>query len=496
MAKDCIIAVDQGTTGSRVYIFDAKAKVIANEYQEFTQHFPQPAWVEHDPEEIWEGVVKLIEKALKKSGRKSNHVLGLGITNQRETALIWERKTGKPISRAIVWQCCRTAPRCNKLKDQGHEDEIRRKTGLVVDSYFSATKFEWLLQNVEGAREKANKGELFAGTIDSWLLFKMTGEHATDYTNASRTMLYNIEKKDWDDSLLDLFGIPRSMLPKVYPSRCHYGNIHGVPELDGVPVLAMIGDQQAALFGQLCHKVGQAKNTYGTGAFLLLNTGNELVYTKSGIITTLACNEDGQVAYALEGSIFIAGAVIQWLRDSMQLFKKASDSEKLLKDLSDEPDEVVFVPAFAGLGPPYWDMQARGAILGLSRDTSAGIITRAALKSIALQSYELVEKMQDDAKQNMDVLRVDGGASANSYLMQFQADILNRPVERPDNTEATALGSAYLAGMEVGLWKLSDLHNFQSKMTSFAPNMDNERRQHELFYWRQGVERVRNWSKR
>ena len=322
MAKNCIISIDQGTTGSRVYVFDSKGKILAQEYEEFRQYYPKAAWVEHDPEEIWQSVSKLLRKALKKSGRKAKEVQGIGITNQRETTLIWERKTGKAIHRAIVWQCRRTAQRCEELKKEGHADMIHRKTGLIIDAYFSGTKIEWILDNVEGARQRAKQGELAAGTIDTWLLFKLTGEHATDYSNASRTLLYNIEKKDWDSELLELFRVPRDILPSAYPSRHRFGIVMNIAELEGVPVLAMIGDQQAALFGQLCVEPGQAKNTYGTGSFLLLHTGQQCFLSQSGLLTTLACNADGQVAYALEGSVFIAGAVMQWLRDSLHLLSR------------------------------------------------------------------------------------------------------------------------------------------------------------------------------
>ena len=498
MSKDCILSIDQGTTGSRVYVFDNKGKILAQEYEEFQQYYPKPAWVEHDPEEIWQSVSRLLGKALKKSGRSAKDVRGLGITNQRETTLLWERSTGKPLYKAIVWQCRRTAKRCEELKKQGYAELFHAKTGLVIDAYFSGTKIEWILDQVEGARERAEKGELAAGTIDSWLLFKLTGEHASEYSNASRTLLYNIEKKDWDDELLDILRVPRSLLPKVYPSRYHFGKVRGLAELEGIPVLAMLGDQQAALFGQLCVKPGQAKNTYGTGSFLLLHTGQERFLSKSGLLTTLACDATGQVAYALEGSVFIAGAVMQWLRDSLKLFTKAADSEKLLAELDESPDEVVFVPAFVGLGAPHWDMQARGAILGLSRDTSAAQITRAALKSIALQAVDLIELIEKESSQKLDVLRVDGGASANSFLMQYQADILGRPVERPANIDTTALGSAYLAGIEAGIWGFSDLEAFQSFQSGgsrFEPKMEAKRREQERAYWRQGIERTKGWSK-
>ena len=492
--KNCIIAIDQGTTGSRVYIFNAEGDILANEYKELSQHFPKPAWVEHDPEEIWSSVVMLLRKALKKSSCKAKDILGVGITNQRETALAWECKTAKPIYNAIVWQCRRTAKRCEELKKENYTKLIHKKTGLLIDAYFSATKIEWILDNVSNARTLANAGDIAVGTIDSWLLFKMTGEHATDYTNASRTLLYDIERKDWDSELLKLFRVPQSVLPNVYPSRHSFGNIISIPELEGVPVLGMIGDQQSALFGQLCVEPGYAKNTYGTGSFLLMHTGNERLISKSSIMATLACNADGQVAYALEGAAFIAGAAMQWLRDSLKFFPKVKDSETLAQKIENERDEVVFVPAFSGLGAPHWDMQARGAILGLSRDTSIAQITRAALKSIALQTYDIVQAMEEESKQKLNVLRVDGGASANDFLMKYQSGILDRPVERPVNLEATALGAAYLAGMEAGLWTISDLKKMQGKKKRFENKMDESERQRELKYWHKGIERTKQWS--
>ncbi len=494
MAQECILSIDQGTSGSRVYLLNKKGKVLANEYEEFPQYFPQAAWVEHDPEEIWLSVQRLIQKVLKKSGLPSKYIHGIGITNQRETAVIWDRKTGKPIYRAIVWQCRRTAEHCVKLIEGGYTDTIHEKTGLLIDAYFSGTKFAWILDHVDGAHERAKRGELAAGTIDSWLLFKLTAEHSTDYTNASRTLIYNISKKDWDDELLEIFDIPRAILATAQSSRSHFGQVINVSGLEGVPVLAMMGDQQSALFGQLCHKAGEAKNTYGTGAFLLFHTGNQFVLSKSGILTTLACNENGQVAYALEGAIFIAGAVMQWLRDSLHFFKQASESEKLIGGLREESDGVVFVPAFAGLAAPHWDMQARGALFGLSRDTSIQHIVRAALKSIALQSYDLVDAMEKATNKELTTLKVDGGATANSFLMQYQADILNKRLCRTANLDATALGSAYLAGIHAGIWTLEDLHAFQGKATFFEPKMEQSVRKKELAYWRQGVERTKAWS--
>ncbi len=497
MAQEFLLSIDQGTTGSRVFCFDLNGQVLASAYREFTQHFPKPGWVEHDANEIWSGVSALLKEALAKGGLDPKKALGIGITNQRETTVVWDRKTGAPIANAIVWQCRRTSARCEDLKKQGHADLVRTKTGLVIDAYFSGTKFEWLLDNVPGARARAEKGELAGGTIDAWLLYKLTGEHATDYTNASRTLLYNIESKQWDDELLTLLRVPHSLLPQVKASRAKFGVTRGVEGLpDGVPVLGMIGDQQAALFGQVRVNPGEAKNTYGTGCFLLFNTGDKFLISKNGLITTLACNADGQVCYALEGAVFIGGAVVQWLRDFMKFFNAAPESETLVQRIesTQDTDSVMFVPAFSGLGAPYWDMQARGAIFGLSRDTSPARITRAALKSIALQSSDLVRAMEQDTGETMKVLRVDGGATANNYLMQYQADILNCPVERPGNVDTTALGAAYLAGMEAGVWKSSaDLLKLQSDRVSFQPKMEASVRERELRYWKKAVERVRDW---
>ncbi|MCB1324175.1 MAG: glycerol kinase GlpK [Spirochaetales bacterium] len=495
MAKDFIIAIDQGTTGSRVFCFGKDGAVISSVYREFTQHFPKPGWVEHDAEEIWQGVRDLLGQALEKGGLKASEAAGIGITNQRETAVVWERSTGKPIHRAIVWQCRRTSDRCEELKKQGHEELVRNRTGLVIDAYFSGTKYEWILNQVSGARARAEKGELCAGTIDSWLLFKLTGEFRSDYTNASRTMLYNIEKKEWDAELTKLLGIAPAALPEVVASSSEFGRTKGVDGLpDGVPVLSMIGDQQAALFGQLRVNPGEAKNTYGTGCFLLFNTGDEFLISRSGLITTLACNARGDVCYALEGAVFIGGAVVQWLRDALKFFPNASESEELARQLDDEPDEIVVVPAFAGLGAPYWDMKARGAIFGISRDTSPARITRAALKSIALQSCDLVRAMEKDTGKKMDLLRADGGAAANRYLLQYQADILDTPVERPANLDTTALGAAYLAGLKAGVWKdVPALLKLQSDRTRVEPKMKAAERDRELRYWHKAVERVRGW---
>lgn len=490
-----LIAIDQGTTGSRVYCFDSSGAVLASAYREFTQHFPKPGWVEHDANEIWNGVRDLMTQAMQQGGLNPKDAAGIGITNQRETSVIWDRATGEPIHNAIVWQCRRTASVCDQLNAAGHANAVRAKTGLVIDAYFSGTKFAWILDNVSGARGRAEKGELAAGTIDSWLLYKLTGKHATDYTNASRTMLYNIEKKSWDPELCELLNVPQAILPEVKASRAQYGKTRGGGALpEGIPVLAMIGDQQAALFGQLRVNPGQAKNTYGTGCFLLFNTGDQFLISKNGLLTTLACGPAGEVCYSLEGAVFIGGAVVQWLRDFMKFFGDAPESEKIIAALPDDEDEVVFVPAFAGLGAPYWDQQARGAIFGLTRDTNPARITRAALRSIALQSCDLVRAMEQDTDQAMDLLRVDGGATANEYLLQYQSDILNAPVVRPANVDTTALGSAYLAGLEAGVWgDIEDLRKLQSDSTRFEPRMDDDRRAHELRYWKKAVDRVRGW---
>ena len=492
--KGFLISIDQGTTGSRVFCFDTSGKVISSAYREFTQHFPQPGWVEHDGDEIWQGVSDLTAEALKKGELSAKDALGIGITNQRETAILWDGQ-GRPVHRAIVWQCRRTSKRCKELQDAGHADRVRAKTGLVLDAYFSGTKFRWILDHVEGAHERARKGELKAGTIDAWLLYKLTGEFRTEYTNASRTLLYNIEKKEWDDELLDIFGVPRACLPEVCPSGFEFGRTKNAGVLpDGIPVFSMLGDQQAALFGQLCVEPGSAKNTYGTGCFLLLNTGDRFLISRSGLLTTLACDATGDVCYSLEGSVFIGGAVVQWLRDYMNFFSDARDTEDLIADLGDEPDDVVVVPAFAGLGAPHWDMNARGAIFGISRDTTPARITRAALKSIALQSRDLVLAMENDTGERMPSLRVDGGATANGFLMRYQAGILDRPVERPANTDTTVLGATYLAGLRAGVWNMSDLKNMASDTTVFKPNMDPKVRNHELAYWNKAIDRVKGWA--
>lgn len=492
--KKYIISIDHGTTGSRVFCFGENGEVISSSYREFTQHFPKPGWVEHDPEEIWAGVKFLIQDAINKRDLSPSNAIAIGITNQRETVVIWDTKTGKPIYNAIVWQCRRTADLCQELKEKGYENIVKNKTGLVIDAYFSGTKIKWILDHVEGARDLAKNGRLAVGTMDSWLLYKLTGEHKTDFTNASRTMIFNIKEKRWDDELLEMLQIPKNILPDVQPSSSDFGKTKNIQVLpDGIPVYSMVGDQQAALFGQLCVHPGEAKNTYGTGCFLLFHTGNEFILSNSGLLTTIACDKDGKPAYALEGAVFIAGAVIQWLRDYMKFFANAKESEELLKDLKGE-DEVVFVPAFVGLGAPYWDMKARGAIFGLTRDTTPARITRAALKSIALQTYDLVDAMEKDTGKKLPFLRVDGGATSNQYLMQFQADILNRRVERPHNIDTTAAGAGYLAGIHAGIWKdAEELSSILRDRTVFEPRMTEQERQRELKYWHKAVERVKNW---
>lgn len=491
-----ILSIDHGTTGNRVFLYDTRGTVITHTYREYTQHYPAPGLVEHDGEELMADLELLIQEALAKGNIRANKILGIGITNQRETSIVWEKDTGKPIHRAIVWQCRRTAPRCQELKQQGYEPGIREKTGLVIDAYFSATKFEWILNHVNGAKDRASRGELLCGTMDSFLLYRLTGEFKTDYTNASRTMLFNIKEKKWDRELLDLFQIPEHCLAEVQPSASHFGTTKGLRSLpDGIPVLAMAGDQQAALFGQLCIHPGEAKNTYGTGAFLLFQLGDQHVLSKSGLITTLACDEKGKPTYALEGSIFIAGAVIQWLRDYMRFFAEASETQEIAESLPDETDDVMMVPAFAGLGAPHWDMSARGAIFGITRDTTPARIVRASLKSIALQSLDLVHAMERDTGQVLESLRVDGGASANDYLLQYQADIIGKQVIRPKNVDTTASGVAYLAGIQAGVWEdAKDLDRIEQTPDLFRPSMKEELRRREIDRWNRALERVKGWA--
>ncbi|WP_088808911.1 MULTISPECIES: glycerol kinase GlpK [Listeria] len=455
MEKKYILALDQGTTSSRAMIIDSDGEVIGVEQEEFEQIFPKPGWVEHNANEIWASILAVIAGVLLKTNISSKQIAGIGITNQRETAVVWDKETGNPIYNAIVWQSRQTADICKELKEAGKEDMVREKTGLLIDAYFSGTKVRWILDNVEGAQERAENGELLFGTIDSWLVWKLTGgkAHVTDYSNASRTLLYNIYDLKWDDELLDMLNIPKSMLPEVRPSSEVYETT--VPYHffgEEVPVAGIAGDQQSALFGQGCFESGMAKNTYGTGCFLLMNTGEKAVRSENGLLTTLAWGLDGKVEYALEGSIFVAGSAIQWLRDGLRMLRQSSDSQGYAEKI-ESSDGVYVVPAFVGLGAPYWDSDVRGAVFGLTRGTEKEQFVRATLESLAYQTRDVLHAMEEDSKIKLKALRVDGGASANDFLMQFQADILNVPVERPDNLETTVLGAAYLAGLAVGVWE-------------------------------------------
>ena len=451
-----IIALDQGTTSSRAVLFDEKGSIVGMVQQEFTQIFPQPGWVEHSANEIWSSQLGVLQKLISDNQVEPKAIVAIGITNQRETTVIWDRKTGEPVYNAIVWQDKRTASICEDLKKRGLTDYVRQETGLVIDSYFSGTKIKWILDNVAGARQKAERGDLAFGTIDTWLIWKLTNgnSHFTDYSNASRTMVYNIRDLKWDEKLLQELTIPKSLLPEIKPSAAAFGtwNLNGIE----IPIAGVAGDQQAALFGQACFEPGMAKNTYGTGCFMLMNTGSKIQLSKNGLITTIAWGLDGKVEYALEGSVFIAGAAVQWLRDSLHLIDQSKDSEYFaMKALGS--NEVYVVPAFAGLGAPYWDMYARGAIFGLTRDTGKDHIIKATLESMAYQTKDILNAMQEDAGLKLASLKVDGGACANNILMQFQADILGAEVERPEVIESTAQGAAYLAGIQIGLWEKEDI---------------------------------------
>jgi glycerol kinase len=491
-----ILSLDQGTTSSRAIIFDKKSNIIAVEQQEFTQYFPKSGWVEHDANEIWQSQLQVAQNVLKKNNIKPEKISAIGITNQRETTLVWDKNTGEPIHKAIVWQDRRTAPFCDKLKKQGYEGYVKKNTGLVIDAYFSGTKIKWVLDNVKGARVKARKGDLLFGTMDTWLIWKLTGGkvHVTDYSNASRTMIYNIKNLEWDDKMLKVMNIPIEMLPEVKPSSQVYGKT--LLELFGkeIPIAGIAGDQQAALFGQVCHQKGMAKNTYGTGCFMLMNTGEEMVTSKSGLLTTIAWGIDGKVTYALEGSVFVAGAAIQWLRDGLKILDDSPDSEYLASKVEDTGG-VVVVPAFAGLGAPYWDMYARGAIFGLSRGTTKAHIIRATLESLAYQVKDVLDAMEKDSKVELKTLRVDGGASANDLLMQFQSDMLDTNVERPMVIETTALGAAYLAGLAVGFWKKSDIQKSWQLDKKFVSGMDEKERKSKYRNWKKAVKRSMGWEK-
>ncbi|CUN53341.1 Glycerol kinase [Sarcina ventriculi] len=456
--KKYIVALDQGTTSSRAIIFDKEQNIIGMSQKEFTQIYPKEGWVEHDPMEIWATEYSVLQEVLAKSNITQEDIAAIGITNQRETTIVWDKNTGKPVYNAIVWQCRRTAHICNELKKQGLEQYIKDTTGLVIDAYFSATKIKWILDNVEGAREKANRGELLFGTVDSWLVWKLTNGkvHITDYTNASRTMLYNIKELKWDEKMLEILDIPKSMLPEVRNSSEVYGYANlGVKGGVRVPIAGIAGDQQAALFGQAAFNKGDVKNTYGTGCFLLMNTGEKMVKSKNGLVTTIAIGMDNKVQYALEGSVFVGGAVVQWLRDELEMISDSSDTDYFATKVEDNGG-VYVVPAFVGLGAPYWDMYARGTIVGLTRGTNKNHIIRAALESIAYQTKDVLDAMVDEVKEDIKCIKVDGGASKNKFLMQFQSDIVGKKVIRPIITETTALGAAYLAGLAVGFWKDKD----------------------------------------
>jgi glycerol kinase len=490
-----VLALDQGTTSSRAILFDAAGSVVATAQREFTQHYPQPGWVEHDAEEIWSTQLQVAKEALIRAGASWREVAAIGITNQRETTVVWDRLTGRPVAPAIVWQCRRTADFCRTLQQAGWEEPVRSKTGLVVDAYFSGTKVKWILDNTPGVRDRAARGEILFGTIDTWLLWKLSGGqvHATDYSNASRTMLFNIHELRWDEELLKELGVPAAMLPEVRPSSGLFGMTD--PALFGgaIPLAGVAGDQQAALFGQACFAPGMAKNTYGTGCFLLMNTGARPVTSTQGLLTTIAWGVGNQVEYALEGSVFIAGAAIQWLRDELGIIRTAAETEALAASLHDTGG-VYLVPAFVGLGTPYWDAYARGTLVGLTRGTGRAHLVRAALEAIAYQTRDVLDAMLQDAALELQSLRVDGGAARNNFLLQFQADLLDRPVQRPANVETTATGAAYLAGLATGLWSSRDeiSRRWQAEQT-YQPAMGAIQQARLYSGWKRAVERSRNW---
>ncbi|MDR5658566.1 glycerol kinase GlpK [Serpentinicella sp. ANB-PHB4] len=495
--KTYIMALDQGTTSSRAILFDHNGKTIGTSQKEFTQFYPKAGWVEHDPMEIWGSQSGVAREVLETTGVRPHEIAAIGITNQRETTIVWDKNTGKPVYNAIVWQCRRTASICDELKAQGMEAYIKNNTGLVVDAYFSGTKIKWILDHVEGARKKAENGELLFGTVDTWLMWNLTrGKvHVTDYSNASRTMLYNIKELKWDEKILKILDIPKAMLPQVKPSSSVYG--HTDDQTFGgaeIPIAGAAGDQQAALFGQACFKKGMAKNTYGTGCFMLMNTGDKFVPSQNGLLTTLAWGVDGKVEYALEGSIFVAGASVQWLRDELKIIRDAEDTEYLATKVSDA-NGVYVVPAFTGLGAPYWDMYARGTIVGLTRGAKAEHIIRATLEAIAYQTRDVLEAMQEDAGLDLQSLKVDGGAVINNFLMQFQSDILGVKVVRPEITETTALGAAYLAGLAVGFWSnKEEISNKWKINQTFTPIMEKTTKEKLYKGWKRAVNRALKWE--
>jgi glycerol kinase len=492
-----LMALDQGTTSSRAIIFAASGEIVAVAQREFRQYFPQPGWVEHDAEEIWSSQRDVACEALATAKVKATDIAALGITNQRETVVVWDRSTGKPIHRAIVWQDRRTAATCDRLRADGREPSIHKKTGLLLDPYFSATKVAWILDHVDGARAAAEAGKLACGTVDSWLIYRLTSGkvHVTDASNASRTLLMNIHAGDWDDELLATFNVPRAMLPEIKSSSEVYGEVDAVAELKGRPIAGIAGDQQSALFGQACFEAGLAKNTYGTGCFMLMNTGKQAVDSKNKLLTTVAWKTGGQLEYALEGAVFVGGAVVSWLRDGLGIIKSSSEVEVLVRSVPDSGG-VVVVPAFTGLGAPHWDPYARGAIIGISRGTTAAHIARAAVESIALQVADLTDAMRSDAANKLTELRVDGGASVNDGLLQYQADIMQLPVVRPKVTETTALGAAYLAGLEAGIWKGREaIAGHWQVDRRFEPRMSADEAAAIRARWSDAVARSRGWAK-
>lgn len=494
MSNRYIISLDQGTTSSRAVIFDNNAQIVEEVQKEFRQIYPNPGWVEHDPMEIYASQYGVLVEVVAKSGINPQDIVAIGITNQRETTIVWDKNTGKPIYNAIVWQCRRTADIVNKAKKDGMTDYIKANTGLVADAYFSATKIKWILDNVDGAKELAKKGELLFGTVDTWLIWKLTEGRvfATDYTNASRTMLYNIKELKWDEKLCDYFGIPMSMLPKVQSSSDDYGTVSIFGR--DIPICGVAGDQQASLFGQACFKEGEAKNTYGTGCFLLMNTGDKFINSENGLVTTLAATINGKAQYALEGSVFVGGALVQWLRDELKLIDESMDTEYFANKTEDN-NGVYIVPAFTGLGAPYWDMYARGSIFGLTRGANRNHIIRAALEAIAYQTMDVLEAMKQDTGLNIPVLKVDGGASNNNFLMQFQADIIGTTVVRAKVMETTALGAAYLAGLCIGVWKSQDEIRLNwDKSAEYVPLMSEEKKTKYIQKWHKAVQSCLGWE--
>lgn len=496
MAK-YVMALDAGTTSNRCILFNEKGEICSVAQKEFTQYFPKPGWVEHDADEIWSTQLGVAVEAMSKIGAAAEDIAAIGITNQRETVIVWDKVTGAPVYHAIVWQCRRTAEYCDSLREQGYTEFFRRKTGLIIDAYFSGTKIKWILEHVEGAREKAERGELLFGTVETWLIWKLTKGrvHVTDYSNASRTLLFNINTLAWDKEILDLIGIPECMLPEVKPSSCIYGEAD--PSFFGgtIAIGGAAGDQQSALFGQTCFQAGEAKNTYGTGCFLLMNTGEKPVFSKNGLVTTIAWGLDGKVTYALEGSIFVAGAAIQWLRDELRLIDSAMDSEYMAKKVPDTNGCYV-VPAFTGLGAPYWDQYARGTIVGITRGVNKYHIIRATLESLAYQTNDVLKAMEADSGITLSSLKVDGGASANDFLMQSQSDIINAPVERPCCIETTAMGAAYLAGLAAGYWKDKEEVKKNWKTDKiFKPGIEAADREKRIKGWNKAVAYAYNWAK-